>query len=179
MRTTTRMIALVAGLGIVACHGGREPEAVEPETTATSGGVMTTQPQTGAGVDTQARTDVPLEEPAWGEPETSDRYGMTGEPYGQQPRMQQPGMQQPGMQQPGMAEGTEPTVSDEELRMQIETALRGAPNLEDNSISVRIEQGQVFLAGLVDSPTEIRIAHDVVRSIPGVADVNTDELRVQ
>lgn len=181
MRTTTRWIAIVAGLGLLACARQREPEAVEPETTATTGGAMTTQPQSGtaAEMEMQPRSDVQLEEPAWGEPTTpppdvSDQYGMTGEPYGRRP-----GMQQPGTRQPDMAEGTEPTMSDEELRMQIENALRGAPNLEDNAISVRIEGGQVFLAGLVDSPTEIRIAHDVVSAIPGVANVNTDELRVQ
>ena len=73
----------------------------------------------------------------------------------------------------------QPTPTPEELRTQIETALRGAPNLDDDRITVRVEEGGVYLAGLVDSPTEVRIAHDVTHSVPGVENVYVDELRVQ
>ncbi len=132
---------LVLGLGLAAC-GGREPEAVEAETTAQTTGGMTGQPQSSAGE--QVRNDVALEEPSWGAPQTAE---------------------------------APPTP--EELRARIETALRGAPNLDDDRISVRIEEGDVFLAGIVDSPTEINIAHDVTHSVPGVENVFVDELRVQ
>lgn len=160
MRTMTRLMALLAGFGLTGC-GGQEPEAVEPETTETAGGAMTTQPQ--AGTEMQARGEMGAQEHGWGEPGMEEHAGLGGEPYGHQQGME------PGMQQ----------ASPDQLRMQIEEALRGAPNLDDNTISVRVEEGDVHLAGLVDSPTEIRIAHDVAHAIPGVQNVYTDELRVQ
>lgn len=167
MRTTTRLIALLAGFGFAGC-GGQEPEAVEPETTETAGGAMTTQPQ--AGSEMQARGELGVEEQGWGEPGMEEHAGVAGEPYGHQQGME------PGMQQ-GMQPGTQ--ASPEQLRVQIEEALRGAPNLDDNTINVRVVEGDVHLAGLVDSPTEIRIAHDVAHAIPGVQNVYVDELRVQ
>lgn len=174
MRTTTRMFAFVATLGLAAC-GGEEPEAVEPETTESAGGALTTQPQ--AGSEMEARSDVELAEPEWGEPER----GELGEPQARTPQYGQPsGMAgEPYGQQQGMQPGMQPSANPEELRTQIEEALRGAPNLDDDSISVRIEQGSVYLAGLVDSPAEIQIAHNVAHSIPGVENVYTDELRIQ
>src|SRR5690606_20297472 len=64
------------------------------------------------------------------------------------------------------------------MSARIEEALRASPMLEDDSIAVRVEGSRVHLAGLVDSPTEVSAARDIVTSIPGVQEVIVEQLQV-
>jgi osmotically-inducible protein OsmY len=65
-----------------------------------------------------------------------------------------------------------------DMSARIEQALRASPMLEDDAITIRLEGARVHLAGLVDSPTEVNAARDVVSSIPGVQEVDVEQLRV-
>jgi hypothetical protein len=70
-------------------------------------------------------------------------------------------------------------VSDPALSARIDEALRGARGVDDSGIDVEVEGDRVALSGYVDSPTDVLIARDVVRAVPGVADVTVEDLRVR
>lgn len=177
MRRTISTLAAVTAFGITACMGGeQEPEPAAPQPTTTAGmedmdqraGEMRDQyaepqPQYGE-LDSE-----PMEPPTYGEMqrepgEMDPQYGAT------QPPM--------GGETPPPTYGEMPTDETGDMSARIEDALRTTPSLEDDSIAVRVEGSRVHLAGLVDSPTEVMQARDIARSVPGVQDVDVNELRV-
>lgn len=178
MRRTSTILAVITAVGVAGCMDrGRQPETTPPDTTATTGDMPMD--------DVQAMEDrAQMQREQYREP--APQYGQREEPsrepptYGEMQR--QPGEMEPqyGATQPPMG-GALPQGEDAEtirVSAQVEEALRGAPDLEDDTIVVRVQGSRVKLAGIVDSPTEVNIARDVVSSIPGVDEVDVDELRV-
>lgn len=198
MRTTTGILTVIAAFAFAACaHGNQRTQQSQPGTMgSTSGGTMSQETYGQAG-----------QEPMYEEPYVQQGQGTTGsraelgagtqdqyaqeqhsqhgefdeqQPYGEQQQYGQQDQyaqrQQGERDQYGQAQGM---TSDRELREQIQRALSSNPELSQDAISVRVENNQVHLAGLVDSQNHIRIARDVATSIPGVRNVDTNELRVR
>lgn len=70
-------------------------------------------------------------------------------------------------------------LQESDLRDRVEQALRGAPQVDEAGIDVRVDGSHVMLAGVVATPTAILIARDVVQAVPGVERVTVDALRVR
>jgi osmotically-inducible protein OsmY len=69
------------------------------------------------------------------------------------------------------------TRSDERIREDVSDKLTEHPDLDASEIEVRVKQGEVTLAGSVDSRWAKRLAEDIAESCTGVRDV-MNQLRV-
>lgn len=157
-------------------------QAQQGETYGTRGQPQYGQAQQGETYGTQGQQV--------GQAQQGGTYGMEGEPDGRTGASSTEG--QRGASEQGrhaQAEGAyeaepygreQPTAASErELRDRIERALTASPSLENDAIAVRVEGSEAYLAGLVGSQEEIRIARDVTHAVPGVTDVDTTDLRVR
>lgn len=181
MRTTISILTVVTAFTVSACSRGEpEPAATQPPTT-TAG--MEELDDAQAMEERARRQREQLAEP-------SPQYGMT-EPDSMQPEtygemQREPGELEPqyGATQPPLGGSTPPPAYGEvpmdeaSMSARIEEALRASPMLEDDAITVRVEGSRAHLAGLVDSPTEVSAARDIVTSIPGVQEVIVEQLQV-
>jgi osmotically-inducible protein OsmY len=59
-------------------------------------------------------------------------------------------------------------LADEQLRMQVESALRNHPTLMSDHLAVSIKDGVVTLKGMVFDEWDMRIARRAAKRIPGV-----------
>lgn len=80
--------------------------------------------------------------------------------------------------QAGAGEGEASEVPGDDLARRIQERLRTSSQLEDDTIVIQVEGGRVTLSGIVDSPTEVSMARDLIVDLPGVTHVSTDDLRV-
>lgn len=71
------------------------------------------------------------------------------------------------------------SIQDEALSARVRDRLMCDKRTGGQAIAVRVAQGEVFLKGVADSEEDRALAIDVVRGIPGVRYVNTDELMVR
>jgi len=65
-------------------------------------------------------------------------------------------------------------LADEELRKQVESALRSHPTLMSDHLDVSIKDGVVTLTGMVFDEWDLRIARLAAKRIPGVKRVVND-----
>lgn len=182
MRGTISILAVVTAFAVSACMRSEpEPETTGPQPTTTAG--MEELDDAQAMEDRARRQREQLAEPM---PQYggTEREPMEPETYGEMQR--EPGELEPqyGATQPPLGGSTPPPsyaevpMDEASMSARIEEALRASPMLEDDAITVRIDGSRVHLAGLVDSPTEINAARDVVSSVPGVQEVDIEQLRV-
>jgi len=71
------------------------------------------------------------------------------------------------------------SIQDEALSGRVSNSLAQDKRIGGQAIAVRVAQGEVLLKGVVDTQEQRELAQMVVRGIPGVRHVNTDELRVR
>ncbi len=208
MPNVTRLVAVIAALGLAGCMSrNQQPQDQPGSSAATSGGAMAEhgptyqpeepgqgrygqgQPQHEQGQQNQYGQAQPQHEQGqaqpnqYGQAQQGQRYGQAqqGQQYGQAQQGQQYGQAQQG-QQYGQAQQGQPQgagTSDREIRDRIQRALSANPNLRGDAIAVRVQNKRVQLAGLVDSENDIRIARDVATSVAGADNVDTQELRVR
>jgi osmotically-inducible protein OsmY len=65
-------------------------------------------------------------------------------------------------------------LADEQIRIQVETALRNDPTLMSNHLDVSIKDGVVTLSGLVFDDWDLRLARRAAKRVPGVKRVVND-----
>jgi len=68
--------------------------------------------------------------------------------------------------------------SDERIREEANDRLMFEPDLDATDVEVRVQDGIVTLAGVVEERRDKRLAEDIVEDVPGVNDVN-NELKVR
>lgn len=172
MRRTTSTLVVVTAIGIAGCMGSdREPVEAQPSSTA---GMEIEDQQAMDDRAREMREEYREPRPQYGELEHEP--SMEPETYGEMQR--QPGEMDPMMPGEAPSAWEQQSGSSGDLAMRIDEALNANPSLQDDAIVVRIEGSRVHLAGLVDSPTEVSTARDVVSSIPGVQEVDIEQLRV-
>lgn len=66
------------------------------------------------------------------------------------------------------------TVADEDIKSDVESALRWDSYVSVDKVNVSVENGKVTLAGAIDSPLAKRAAGDDAWDTPGVQDVEND-----
>ena len=71
------------------------------------------------------------------------------------------------------------SIHDEALSGKVREALARDKRTGGQAIAVRVAQGEVFLKGVADSQDTMQLAVMVIRGIPGVRHVNSDELRIR
>ncbi|OFX14829.1 MAG: hypothetical protein A2Z18_01960 [Armatimonadetes bacterium RBG_16_58_9] len=71
------------------------------------------------------------------------------------------------------------TIQDEALAGRVRNALAQDKRLGGQAIAVRVAQGEVSLKGIVDTDEQRELAKLVVKGIPGVRQLNVDELRIR
>ena len=71
------------------------------------------------------------------------------------------------------------TIQDEALSGRISCVLVQDKRLGGQAIAVRVTAGEVFLKGVVDNAELRELAELVARGIPGVRQVNVEELHVK
>jgi len=71
------------------------------------------------------------------------------------------------------------SIQDEALANRVRTSLMQDKRTAGQAIGVRVADGDVFLKGVVDLDELRDLARLVVRGIPGVRQVNVEELRVR
>ncbi len=71
------------------------------------------------------------------------------------------------------------TIQDEALAGRVRNALAQDKRLGGQAIAVRVAEGEVSLKGIVDTDEQWDLAELVVRGIPGVRQLNVEELRVR
>jgi osmotically-inducible protein OsmY len=71
------------------------------------------------------------------------------------------------------------TIQDEALAGRVRNALAQDKRLGGQAIAVRVAQGEVSLKGIVDTEEQRELAKLVVKGIPGVRQLNVDELRIR
>jgi hyperosmotically inducible protein len=65
-------------------------------------------------------------------------------------------------------------LADEQLRVQVESALRNHPTLMSDHLDVSIKDGVVTLTGMVFDEWDMRMARRAAKRIPGVKRVVND-----
>lgn len=71
------------------------------------------------------------------------------------------------------------SASDAALHDRVHEALENAPDLDASDISVRVENGVVYLSGTVPTAAQRELAHNVAHAVEGVSRVNYDDLTVR
>ena len=71
------------------------------------------------------------------------------------------------------------TIQDEALAGRVRNALAQDKRLGGQAIAVRVAAGEVSLKAIVDTDEQRDLARLVVRGIPGVRQLNVEELRVR
>ena len=71
------------------------------------------------------------------------------------------------------------TIQDEALSGKVRNAIAQDKRIGGQAIAVRVAEYEVFLKGIVDTEEQRDLALMVTRGIPGVRQVNMDELRVR
>ncbi len=71
------------------------------------------------------------------------------------------------------------SIQDEALSGRVINAIIQDKRIGGQAIGVRVADGEVFLKGIVDTREQRELAKMVARGIPGVRQVNIDELRVR
>jgi osmotically-inducible protein OsmY len=71
------------------------------------------------------------------------------------------------------------TIQDQALAGMVANALNQDKRLAGQAIAVRVANGDVFLKGIVDDEDSRQLAQIVASGIPGVRQVNLDELRLR
>ncbi len=71
------------------------------------------------------------------------------------------------------------TIQDEALAGRVRNALAQDKRLGGQAIAIRVAEGEVSLKGIVDTDEQWDLAKLVVRGIPGVRQLNVEELRVR
>lgn len=71
------------------------------------------------------------------------------------------------------------SIQDEALAGRVRNAIAQDKRIGGQAIAVRTSQGEVSLKGIVDTEEQKELARMVTHGIPGVRDVNTEELRVR
>lgn len=71
------------------------------------------------------------------------------------------------------------TIQDEALAGRVRNAIVQDKRIGGQAIAVRVAQGEVALKGIVDTAEQLELAAMVVSGIPGVRQVNVEELRVR
>ena len=70
-------------------------------------------------------------------------------------------------------------TTDQAIHDDVHEALERAPGIDESTIRVVVENGDVYLSGWVRSETERESAHDVAHSVEGVRSVYYDDLEVR
>jgi len=183
MRRTTSSLAVVTAFAMTACMNRQQEPTPQPQPTATAG--MEQPIEDAEAMEERAR--ITREQAVQPPPQYGQRDTEPMEPPTYDEMQREPGEMEPqyGMTQPPLGGETPPPSYGEmpmgetgDMSARIQETLRTVPSLEDDAISVRVEGSRVYLAGLVDSPTEVTQARDLVSSIPGVEDVVVEELTV-
>ena len=71
------------------------------------------------------------------------------------------------------------TIQDEALAGRVRNAIVQDKRIGGQAIAVRVTQGEVALKGIVDTWEQLELAVLVVNGIPGVRQVNAEEMRVR
>lgn len=71
------------------------------------------------------------------------------------------------------------TIQDEALAGRVNNAIVQDKRIGGQAIAVRVTQGEVALKGIVDTWEQLELAVLVVNGIPGVRQVNAEEMRVR
>lgn len=71
------------------------------------------------------------------------------------------------------------TVQDEALAGRIRNALVQDKRVGGQPIAIRVTEGEVFLKGFVDTQEQCELAKLIASGIPGVRQVNDDEIVVK
>ena len=71
------------------------------------------------------------------------------------------------------------TIQDEALAGRVRNAIVQDKRIGGQAIAIRVVQGEVALKGIVDTWEQLELAVLVVNGIPGVRQVNADEMRVR
>lgn len=69
--------------------------------------------------------------------------------------------------------------SDAAIHDRVHAALEAAPDLDGTDISVRVENGRVYLGGHVHTAEQREIAHNVAHAVEGVSRVFTDDIQIR
>lgn len=70
-------------------------------------------------------------------------------------------------------------IQDEAIAGKVRYAILQDKRISGQAIAVRVTEGEVFLKGIVDSEEQRDLALMVTQGIPGIRQVNIDELRVR